>query len=985
MKIQEYGIKEILGYLGERTNGDRFTHRCAEKEYVPNSYGAVAYPESDTYYCFRCGEYGNTTKLIQEQNEYKTNVEVVDWAVKNLPDFEDSSDVIGLEDSYSAHFFTFVRAANTALKEREDVKEWLKKKYGITSDNIESYILGFVTPEVLASIPDNFKHELRLPNIINYVIIPLIENGVVVSVKARRCEPLFELDTKMPKYFNVSRSDTSPVPLFNYNGAKSALRKGLGDLAVLLICEGEFDAISLMRHTPYKAVVSVSAARSYSAHQRKQLAELSGLANVTIVIFDNDGVNIKGNAGQEGAIGLIEKMYKYGRDFKNYRLPLEENQSSIDITDYLLASENNASELMQAIVYTFRHSPTFLQQYIEDNRYGITKERVINGIYERVAMLPTSNHAGYIKQLSTPPPKTEGMSDATRNLLYIPRKVAEAGIKGMLKNLAKQDSTEIEFASADETLKKSLFYAQDYWRDAERGTYNAQKCVWSDIVTRHTEGGEERRVTARVPILVVTSTTEQGNMSVSYEAVNIYDLDRVRQMSIPNDSSLFSSYRPWSTTDSAPYSVNNFIKQQGNIDIDALALYEEIKGIFNQHIYFKDPAYADIITTYVFLSYIFMSINSLPYIWLTGEAGSGKTTLAMLMRKMSYGDCNNSLSNAANFYRTAHADRGLMVFDEEESLQNNGRSSDRDREVASLLRSSYNREGGMVCRQERMPNPLDPKTTVFGNQYFMCYNPKILISIKFVEAALASRLIEVQTKKIPVDLMHKYTALIEDTLEALAPKLQTIRDKLCIWSLTQHLLFKDAYKEGSTTLPDTELNNRDLELWLPLYAIAKSIGADEAALSIIDLAKRSITKRKTVIGNSDFVHAHVLFENIVSTFWESGKEFDVETGLFRWIVNGEVSLCAAVKTFPNVYRERLRVETGGNHKYVQEGSDAFKLFTRNNLVDDFMASRKLAKHNIGVSLGLGYNNKVYRINLEGLQEFIQAHKDREDKEGTTNE
>jgi hypothetical protein len=45
-----------------------------------------------------------------------------------------------------------------------------------------------------------------------------------------------------------------------------------------------------------------------------------------------------------------------------------------------------------------------------------------------------------------------------------------------------------------------------------------------------------------------------------------------------------------------------------------------------------------------------------------------------------------------------------------------------------------------------------------------------------------------------------------------------------------------------------------------------------------------------------------------------------------------------------------------------------------------MTSRKLAKHNIGVSLGLGYNNKVYKVNLEGLQDFIQTHKDKEEKE-----
>ncbi len=147
----------------------------------------------------------------------------------------------------------------------------------------------------------------------------------------------------------------------------------------------------------------------------------------------------------------------------------------------------------------------------------------------------------------------------------------------------------------------------------------------------------------------------------------------------------------------------------------------------------------DLLTTalYVLLTYCinptdgdFNTFPILPFLLVTGASGSGKTQLMKVMKRLCFKAQSTSSISPAGFYRAVHNNRGTLLVDEAEDLQNYRQKSFK---YADLL-SGNERDGSVTLADIRSG----------GNVEYSTFGPKVFGNIKGIaHEALRSRCIEI--------------------------------------------------------------------------------------------------------------------------------------------------------------------------------------------------------------------------------------------------
>ena len=225
--------------------------------------------------------------------------------------------------------------------------------------------------------------------------------------------------------------------------------------------------------------------------------------------------------------------------------------------------------------------------------------------------------------------------------------------------------------------------------------------------------------------------------------------------------------------------------------------------------------YGSTLSLWVLLTYCYPVFPAVPYLYLAGPAGSGKTRTMDLMGRLAFRPTLSSNTTAANLFRSLHARGGTLFLDEAERLKD-----DRSPEMAaisSILLSGY-RHGGRASRME-----------LIGDSYksvsFDVYGPKLLACIRGLPPALASRCISIRLTRAASGSKAAARSLNDSPEDE-----QRIRDMLHCWMMEHSAKLLD------TPAPASTLANRDAERWEPLLRIAALTGQDELVSCLLDHA-----------------------------------------------------------------------------------------------------------------------------------------------------
>jgi DNA primase len=285
----------VSSYVTLRRRGRILTGLCPfHNEKTPSF---TVYPETQSYYCFGCGQGGDVITFIKNIN----NLDYVE-AVKQL------ADMAGMAPPESNFDDSFTKQRIRMFEiNRESAKFFYKALYspigkqcldyyhnrGLTDETIKHFGLGFAPENYSDGLYKHLKSlgfndlELFQANVIrkgergyydafkNRAMFPIIDiRGNVIAFSGRRLN-----ENEQRKYVNTS--DTLVYKkggnLFAFNFAKSSKRDGL------ILCEGNMDVIALHQAGFDNAVAGLGTALT-----DEQASLISRYAKTVYLCYDND-------------------------------------------------------------------------------------------------------------------------------------------------------------------------------------------------------------------------------------------------------------------------------------------------------------------------------------------------------------------------------------------------------------------------------------------------------------------------------------------------------------------------------------------------------------------------------------------------------------------------------------------------------------------------------------------------------------------------
>ena len=165
-----------------------------------------------------------------------------------------------------------------------------------------------------------------------------------------------------------------------------------------------------------------------------------------------------------------------------------------------------------------------------------------------------------------------------------------------------------------------------------------------------------------------------------------------------------------------------------------------------------DRFYEGLAAYYVLFTWLYDSFNTVPYLRMLGDTGTGKSRFVQVVGSMCFRPFMiTGASTTSPIFRTMDRFRGTLVADEFDQ-----RSSDEKADIIKILNSGNQRMGGIVLRSGE-------GSKGFQTEVFVVFGPKIISTRKrFEDLALESRCLTHETggpttrEDIPVDMPRSF-------------------------------------------------------------------------------------------------------------------------------------------------------------------------------------------------------------------------------------
>ncbi len=245
--------------------------------------------------------------------------------------------------------------------------------------------------------------------------------------------------------------------------------------------------------------------------------------------------------------------------------------------------------------------------------------------------------------------------------------------------------------------------------------------------------------------------------------------------------------------------------------VKANVLYSSIKQLFKKYVVVSDEFF-DVIVSYIMMTYIYILFQVIPYLWINGEKGTGKSTIMKIMSKLCFNPMFCSNVNPANIFRQIDNDGSTIILDEFEKMYGEDKQ-----EIIKILNQGFNIDG------------VVPRCVGQSNQIrkFRSFSPKIMGGISNIDDVLFERVIKYTTKKVKNITVPKFREDKDTKME-----LNKLVDDLYIFGLIYAPKIKEIYDKAEVGFKGYTL--REDDLWNPLLCIAKLIDTENENTNVTD-------------------------------------------------------------------------------------------------------------------------------------------------------
>ncbi len=241
------------------------------------------------------------------------------------------------------------------------------------------------------------------------------------------------------------------------------------------------------------------------------------------------------------------------------------------------------------------------------------------------------------------------------------------------------------------------------------------------------------------------------------------------------------------------------------------------KSVCERIAYFVDlppdvaPGTTATLALWSMLSYAYPAWDAVPYLYIGGPLGSGKSRVFEILSRVVFRPLQSSNLTAPALFRTLHDRSGVLLFDEAERLR---QSTPDQQEILSMLLAGYKR-GGQATRLEAVGDTFRPVA-------FDVFGPKAIACIGGLPPALTSRCISVMMFRSAPE-----SAKPQRRIDADPVGWQRLRDDLHVAVLENGAQLLDLPNQSEVCPPG--IGGRSYELWQPILALASWIESHGAA------------------------------------------------------------------------------------------------------------------------------------------------------------
>jgi hypothetical protein len=397
---------------------------------------------------------------------------------------------------------------------------------------------------------------------------------------------------------------------------------------------------------------------------------------------------------------------------------------------------------------------------------------------------------------------------------------------------------------------------------------------------------------------------EQIENGEGYCYVFFYPVDGLRK----TESIAYDHFHPGETTEDyilnyvpmnpTPWPLAGEVKQPG------MNLWEDVYNFVYDHVDFRDKKLYDVVTAWIFLTWIPEAFNTTPYLRFYGTKNVGKTRALEVLQHLCYrGTLSPSVTEAA-LYRLIQKYHITYLLDETEVYRNEQRQA-----IQHVLNAGY-RRGQHVFRCETADNG---EIMIRG---FKVFGPKAIAGTRMLKDTLESRCIQI--------VMQRNTRPVNFMLDRWQAK--QLRSRLLMWRFYRlhdlECLASEANGgyEGSEGMKEPPIdlqmvdNSRIVELYAPLIKLAETL---ESRQNIIDNALE--THMQNVEEEASSPEAQVLYSVMACRDrLQSGK---FGTAWVAEYFNKEFGYDWAVSTVGRIIKSlgfQSRRMTGGRAGYIYD-------------------------------------------------------------------
>lgn len=285
-----------------------------------------------------------------------------------------------------------------------------------------------------------------------------------------------------------------------------------------------------------------------------------------------------------------------------------------------------------------------------------------------------------------------------------------------------------------------------------------------------------------------------------------------------------------------PYWVDRWVNNEVDEDeLNPLKIIQDIES-FISRCYYLDTSTRKVLALWIYATYFYMMFKSgFPYLLFTGEKGTGKSTLDLIVYLLALNAKIAINMSEAVLFRSINFEGGTFILDEIENLTDK-KKVDSDG-YATVLKGGYSK-GGAVYR-------LKVDNGNYSKETFNVFGPKVISNINGLEDVIADRCIYIRTYRIDEKHLQNLEE-VQDFLEDRRSEAHNITSRCVLSALTY---FKDVdalnTKKGMLQTGTARLS----QIVRPLQVMAKFVGGDYEE-HLMNFYNQEIVKTKEEISDA---------------------------------------------------------------------------------------------------------------------------------------